>query len=458
MAPPPYLLDDLILKAQEALQQVTENQGNNGNRGTGDQGTTLSLPGPVQQWIEKYVDTFAPSISKQVSDEIVVFQDATLQSLEEHIKAVFQAVFRGDFSAFQTANNITEFRAQREDPHKVTQDPNAIQNQQQYGAGIPTFTYPTPQTRSGTLALPDYGTRGLPFAGKAGNILGTQLAIFNPQSNSGETAPQHERNIFQTAVNKVTDFAKSADDGIGGKIAAVAHTIDELNIDPLEKAKQVAPEIREKVAKVLTDLHAPLADKLTLLALTQVKNFLKGSISLSELGGGAIESIGGLLRGFSKPDNGGGASRGVGDNPVPEAPGGFVGLLSEKLSDGLTIIRAHTRGDFREVLGKIEEALFNSLPDEISGPLMKVLGGNPFSDDQQQQQERGGGGLNIFEEIKDKLKTIIERIQKGLRDRVLEVVSGGHRKLEDKAWGNVQDAVVTKVQQFVPGIQVKLDD
>ncbi|KAG8747037.1 hypothetical protein FRC12_014163 [Ceratobasidium sp. 428] len=332
-------MNSFFKKAQEALQQVTENQGNGGNRESGDQGSTLRLPTPVLEWIDKYVDTFAPSISKQVSDEIVVFQDATLNSLEEHIKAVFQAVFRGDFSAFQTANNITEFRAAREDPRKVTQDASAIQNQQQYGAGIPTFTYPTPQARSGSLALPEYGTRGLPFAGKAGNVLGTQLAIFNPQSSNGETAPQHERNIFQAAVNKVTDFAKSADDGIGGKIAAVAHTIDELNIDPLEKAKQVAPELREKVAKVLTDLHAPLADKLTLLALTQVKNFLKGSISLSELGEGAMESFGGLVRGFSKPDNAGGASRGVGDggNPVPEAPGGFVGLLSEKLSDGLTV-------------------------------------------------------------------------------------------------------------------------
>ena len=82
------------------------------------------------------------------------------------------------------------------------------------------------------------------------------------------------------------------------------------------------------------------------------------------------------------------------------------------------------------MLSKIEEALFDSLPSEISGPLMKVLGGNPFSNDQQQQQQsRGGSGFNILEEVKDKLRVIIERIQKGLRDRVLEVVSGGHRKV-----------------------------
>jgi hypothetical protein len=59
---------------------------------------------------------------------------------------------------------------------------------------------------------------------------------------------------------------------------------------------------------------------------------------------------------------------------------------------------------------------------------MAVLGGNPFSDDEK-QQARGGGGFNILDEVKDKLRVIIERIQKGLRDRVLEVVSGGHRKV-----------------------------
>ncbi|KDN37052.1 hypothetical protein RSAG8_10405, partial [Rhizoctonia solani AG-8 WAC10335] len=447
--------DSFFKKAQQALEQVVESQSSGGDRSQGQGGgSSIRLPGPVVEWIEKYVDTFAPAISKQVSDEITTFQDTTLQSLEDHIKSVFQAVFRGDFSAFQSAKNIGEFRAARE----RSQDATADQQQAQYGAGLPNFNYPSTQQRSGQQPLPEYGTRGLPFAGSLGNVLGTQLALFNPQ---GETAPQHERNVFQVALNKVTDFAKSADDEIGGKLATVARTIDELNLDPLEKAKQVTPEIRQKVAKVLTDLHAPLADKLTLLALTQVKNFLKGNITTKELGQGAMDGVGGMVRGFMKTGDSGTTSRsapGGGPNPVPDAPGGFVGLLSGKLSDGLTLIRAHTREDFRKVLGDIEEKLFDSLPSELSAPLMVVLGGNPFSDDQRQQQARGGSGFNILEEVKDKLRVIIERIQKGLRDRVLEVVSGGHRKLEDKAWGNVQGAIVTKVQKFVPGIQVKLDD
>ncbi|KAF9267582.1 hypothetical protein L218DRAFT_696922 [Marasmius fiardii PR-910] len=435
-------MDSFFRKAQGTLQKIAESQSHGDNKAGSSADKTLHLPKPVLEWIDKYVDTFSPSISKQVSDEIAIFQDATLQSLEEHIKAVFQAAFRGDFSAFQTANNIAEFRAVRENP--------------QSGTGVPTYSYPTPQNQPGDRALPDYGTRGLPFAGAAGNLLATTISSVT-NVNVNPEAPQQERNIFQTAVSKVTDFAKSADGEFGGKIAAIAHTIDELNIDPLEKAKQVAPELREKVARVLTDLHAPLSEKLTTLALIQVKNFLKGNISISELGDSAKETISGFIRGFQKSDDASGGSRAIGEGDN-KPPSGFVGILSKKLSEGLTIIRARTREDFRSVLGKIEEALFDSLPKEISGPLMKVLGGNPFSDDQTQQQSRGGGDFNLLEEVKDKIKTIIERIQKGLRDRVLEVVSGGHRKLEDKAWGNVQDAVVTKVRQFVPGIQVKLDD
>ncbi|CAE6372246.1 unnamed protein product [Rhizoctonia solani] len=452
-------MDSFFKKAQQALEQVVDSQNSGGgdhNQGQGG-GSSFKLPGPVVDWIEKYVDTFAPSVSSQVSREISTFQDATLQSLENHIKAVFEAVFRGDFSMFQGGNSFKEFIAARE----RSQDAAANQHQAQYGAGLPDFNYPTPQQRSGERALPEYGTRGLPFAGNLGNVLGTQLAFFNPQQGQGETVPQQERNVFQAALNKVTDFAKSADNEIGGKVATVAQAINGFNIDPTAKAQEVTPRIREKVDRVLTDLHAPLADQLTNLALTQVKNFLKGSITTRELGQGAMESVGGLVRGFMNTGDSGTASRsapGGGSNPVPDAPGGFVGLLSEKLSDGLTVIRAHTRQDFRRVLGDIEEKLFDSLPNEISGPLMAVLGGNPFSDDERQQQARGGGGFNILDEVKDKLRVIIERIQKGLRDRVLEVVSGGHRKLEDKAWGNVQDAIVTKVQKFVPGIQVKLDD
>ncbi|ELU45420.1 hypothetical protein AG1IA_00560 [Rhizoctonia solani AG-1 IA] len=405
-------MDSFFKKAQQALEQVVDSQNSGGgdrNQGQGG-GSSFKLPGPVVDWIEN-----------QVSREISTFQDATLQSLENHIKAVFEvnAVFRGDFSMFQGGNSFKEFIAARE----RSQDAAANQHQAQYGAGLPDFNYPTPQQRSGERALPEYGTRGLPFAGNLGNVLGTQLALFNPQQGQGETVPQQERNMFQAALNKVTDFAKSADNEIGGKVATVAQAINGFNIDPTAKAQEVTPKIREKVDRVLTDLHAPLADQLTNLALTQVKNFLKGSITTRELGQGAMESVGGLVRGFMNTGDSGTASRsapGGGSNPVPDAPGGFVGLLSEKLSDGLTV--SLTNRD-------IEEKLFDSLPNEISGPLMAVLGGNPFSDDERQQQARGGGGFNILDEVKDKLRVIIERIQKGLRDRVLEVVSGGHRKV-----------------------------
>ncbi|CAE6364660.1 unnamed protein product [Rhizoctonia solani] len=459
-------MDSFFKKAQQALEQVTDSQSSGGGDRNQSQGggSSFRLPGPVVDWIEKYVDTFAPSVSRQVSEEISTFQNATLQSLEDHIKAVFEEA--------TLSKNSSLREKEVKIPPRISTKFNTVpdflilitlllSSEVDRRVEIPTI-YKTKHDSNRFIVqqpLPEYGTRGLPFAGNLGNVLGTQMALFNPQGQ-GETAPQHERNVFQVALNKVTDFAKSADNEIGGKVATVAQAINGFNIDPTAKAQEVTPRIREKVDRVLTDLHAPLADQLTTLALTQVKNFLKGSITTKELGQGAMESVGGLVRGFMNTGDSGTTSRsgpGGGSNPVPDAPGGFVGLLSEKLSDGLTVIRAHTRQDFRRVLGDIEEKLFDSLPNEISGPLMAVLGGNPFSDDEK-QQARGGGGFNILDEVKDKLRVIIERIQKGLRDRVLEVVSGGHRKLEDKAWGNVQGAIVTKVQKFVPGIQVKLDD
>lgn len=118
------------------------------------------------------------------------------------------------------------------------------------------------------------------------------------------------------------------------------------------------------------------------------------------------------------------------------------------------------RGDFRKFLSSIEEKLFDALPDGLRVILEKLFGGNPFDPNANNGQaaqvrpEKEG----IFHEIGDKIKDILERIQNALRDRVLEIVGGGHRRLEDKAWGNVQDAIVGKVRQYVPGVQVQLED
>jgi hypothetical protein len=60
-------------------------------------------------------------------------------------------------------------------------------------------------------------------------------------------------------------------------------------------------------------------------------------------------------------------------------PHGVAGILSKKLSRGLTHVRSATRDDFRLMLSAIEKTLFDELPESIRGPLAKLFGGDPFN-------------------------------------------------------------------------------
>jgi len=53
---------------------------------------------------------------------------------------------------------------------------------------------------------------------------------------------------------------------------------------------------------------------------------------------------------------------------------------------------------------------------------------------------------------------VIERIQKALRDKIMDMINGGHRALENKAWNQVQDVIVGRVRKIAPGVQVNLQD
>ncbi|KAG8906336.1 hypothetical protein FRB99_007116 [Tulasnella sp. 403] len=395
----------------------------------------FGLPENILQAVDKYVDTFEPGISAGVLTEIKEFEERTIQALEDHVKSTIKGIFAGDSSQFQNNKTMDEFRANREQP--------------QTGANLPQYNYPATNVvasrEGGQGNLPEYGSRGLPFAGGGAGPAPSQGA-----------QPQQERNIFETALGKVKTFAKNAaddvGDAVGDSVQGIAKRIDHITDHIDDKLEEIAPEIKEKVSKVLQDLHLGLAEKMTKAALTQVKKFLRGNISLEDLGGSALEGLGGLLKGFLDRD--GPQTRAIDGNQ----PSGPTALLSNKLSSGLTRIRRSSRDDFRAMLSKIEEALFNSLPDGLKGPLSKIFGGNPFEARAAQQAQQGGSSDGFFDEIGDKIREIVERIQHALRDRVLEVVSGGHRRLEDKAWGNVQDAIVNKVRQYVPGVQVQLKD
>lgn len=212
----------------------------------------------------------------------------------------------------------------------------------------------------------------------------------------------------------------------------MASKIDDITDHIEDKATQIAPELRQLVEEILQHLHLGLAEKMTEAALTQVKKFLAGNISIDELAGSALAGVSTILHGFLGKDEPQPMVDQNGDG-IPD-PTGATGLLSNKLTSGLIHIRRGARGDFRAFLSKIEEMIFNSLPDNLKGPLSKIFGGNPFDANanngpaQPQQQESGG----IFGEIGEKIHEILDRIQNALRDRVLEIVSGGHRRLEDK--------------------------
>ncbi|KAG9049215.1 hypothetical protein FS837_010851 [Tulasnella sp. UAMH 9824] len=431
----------------QPAQQLQPGQDNYDQDGPGPE---IRLPPQLLEVLNKYVDTFHPGIAAGVTTEIQEFEQATIGALEQHVKQCIKGIFGGDDEEFQSNKNIQEFRAVREN------------NQQ--GANLPQYNYPSPDvvaSREGGQ-LPEYGSRGLPFAGAASGAAITQQLSAAAGRNDQRQEPQHNKNVFASALGKVKNFAKDTIDDVGDDVKAgiknMANTIDDITDHLDDKIDEIVPDLKEKVRKVLNDLHLGLAEKLTTAALAQVKRFLAGNISLGELGESALDTIGDVLGNFlrrdDKPQPG---SRAISSNQDGKPAGGASGLLSEKLSSGLTHIRRNTRVDFRNFLSKIEEALFDSLPDFLREPLSKIFGGNPFAAKavSKPQDDNDDG---IFDDIGDKIREIFQRIQNAMRDRVLEIVSGGHRRLEDKAWGNVQDAIVNKVREYVPGVQVQLKD
>ena len=314
--------------------------------------------------------------------------------------------------------------------------------------------------------------------------------------SSDNDAAQRERNIFQDALSKVSDFAKTQAQQGGGDyqqlMGRMATEIDKVNADPDEMAKKVVPEMKIKVGsrlhflltpklnrrhlqigELLTRYHAPLAEKMTTAALAQLKKWLRGNTSARDLGEGAKSDITDAITGFfdkasisqpHAPFSGG--TRDLQSNsatpPTGDSqPHGIAGILSKKLSHGLTNVRSSTRDDFRVMLSMIEKTLFDELPESIRGPLAKIFGGDPLDPSVRSTANRSGEqsrGFDLFEELGDKFKAIVERVQKGLRDRVLEVVGGGHRRLEALAWVQVQETVVTKVQKYVPGVKVDIEE
>jgi len=305
------------------------------------------------------------------------------------------------------------------------------------------------------------------------------LTGFSADRNGDMEAARRERNIFQEALGKVSGFAKAQSDSpnLGGDLKGfmnkMATEIDKVKADPDEMVKKIVPELKLKVGEILTKQHSHLAEQMTTAALSQLKKWLRGNTSARDLGegikGDITEVITGLFEKSSisshlpSPGSGTGGLGGGGDATTSTVdqpqPHGVASILSKKLSRSLTHVRSATRDDFRLMLSAIEKTLFDELPESIRGPLSKIFGGDPFNPS---TADRDGNGteerFGIFQEIGEKFKIIVERVQKGLRDRVLEVVGGGHRRLETLAWMQVQETVVLKVRKYVPGVRVDIEE
>jgi hypothetical protein len=242
------------------------------------------------------------------------------------------------------------------------------------------------------------------------------------------------RGFLVSAISAVQDHlennnagGKGQDFEIGGLLGVLSSTLKDTSRDPEEKARFISPEIKEKVGEKLRMQHAPIAEQFTRIALDHIKRWLRGNTSTRDLGDGAKAEI---------------------EDQVKD------------LVKGLGVHRA-VRLEFRRVLGEIEKQLFELLPDQFQRPLEKILGGNPFDSqldrDATGQADRGFGD-DIKAKLLNKIRALVKKVQETLRESIMGVVNGGHRKFERESWVFVQNMVEQKVQRYLPDVKIIVPD
>ncbi|KAI2488585.1 hypothetical protein Ptr902_02718 [Pyrenophora tritici-repentis] len=232
----------------------------------------------------------------------------------------------------------------------------------------------------------------------------------------------------------------------------ISSTIKDASQNPEEKARLISPEIKQTVGEKLRSQHAPIAEQFTRIALDHIKRWLRGNTSTRDLGDGAkaeiAEQVGDLVKGLgslfgSKKSGHEESSRGI----------------DEANRDGE--VHREVRLEFRKVLGEIEKQLFELLPDQFQRPLEKIFGGNPF-DSQLDRDASGpadrGFGDDIKAKLLGKIRDLVRKVQETLRESILGVVNGGHRKFERESWVFVQAMVEQKVQRYLPDVKINVPD
>ncbi|KAK1579239.1 uncharacterized protein LY79DRAFT_593009 [Colletotrichum navitas] len=418
------------------------------------------LPDVLMTKVDEYVDSLAPQIQPRIAAEIDTFQTRTIDSLEDQVIDAFRSLFNKDKSSGDGSRGLND-------------------------------------------APPDaYGVQSLPFADEIGKLTrsfsvitdeaGDDLRdIFNLTEGAGAGGPETQsrgvshsdsfssaKGFLSSAINVVQDHLdKNKGPGgqrfeLDGLLGVLSNTVKDAARNPEEKARAISPEIKEKVGLKLREQHAPIAEQFTRIALDHIKRWLRGNTSTRDLGDGVkgeiedhvkdlVKGLGGLFGNKKSSQEAG--SRGVGDREGEGEGGGsgFSRVISDKLSTGLAKVHRDVRLEFRKILGGIEKQLFELLPDAFQRPLEKILGGNPF--DAQLDRDAGGHadrgfGDDIKVKLVNKIRGLVRKVQETLRESILGVVNGGHRRFERESWVFVQNMVEQKVQKYLPKVKIHVPD
>ncbi|GJC91396.1 C6 zinc finger domain containing protein [Colletotrichum higginsianum IMI 349063] len=417
------------------------------------------LPDVLMTKVDEYVDSLAPQIQPRIAAEIDTFQTRTIDSLEDQVIDAFRSLFNKDKPSGDGSRGLND-------------------------------------------APPDsYGVQSLPFADEIGKLTrsfsvitdeaGDDLRdIFNLTEGRGDGPDTQSRGVSHTdsfsgakgflssAINVVQDHLdKNKGSGgqgfeLDGLLGVLSNTVKDAARNPEEKARVISPEIKEKVGLKLREQHAPIAEQFTRIALDHIKRWLRGNTSTRDLGDGVkgeiedqvkdlVKGLGGLFGNKKSSQEG---TRGIGDRDGGDgdgSSGGFSKVISNKLSTGLAKVHREVRLEFRKILGGIEKQLFELLPDAFQRPLEKILGGNPF--DSQLDRDAGGNadrgfGDDIKVKLVNKIRGLVRKVQETLRESILGVVNGGHRKFERESWVFVQNIVEQKVQKYLPKVKIDVPD
>ena len=95
---------------------------------------------------------------------------------------------------------------------------------------------------------------------------------------------ESQRHIFQNALQSITTFVEKDKRFISQELSQMTDFIHKIDLNPTDKAREIAPELRQLVGDLLHKAHEHLANAMTGAALAQVKSYLRKHTSSKELG------------------------------------------------------------------------------------------------------------------------------------------------------------------------------